>query len=135
MKHNNKSKKRNVKKISGGNCGCSGGSDPVNISTTTSNNVSSTFSFFKGGSSCGGEQPSFSGVPMKSFYDLKDETSNPLYTQVASRLSGGKKNKRNTLNNKKTKKNKNNKNNKLRKRGGGIFSEPEIKLLPTNTMV
>ena len=119
MPHINKSKRRSVKKISGGGCGCSGG------------NVSNTPFFFKGGSSCGSEPPSFSNVPLKSFYGGKDESANPLYTQVASRLLGGKKSKKNASKKNKLKKSK--KSNK--KKGGGFFGEPDFKLIPTNTMV
>jgi hypothetical protein len=128
MPHINKSKRnRSVKKISGGGCGCSGGNDSNTPAPT------SPFSFFKGGSSCGSDPPSFSNVPLKSFYGSKDESANPLYTQVASRLLGGKKSKKNA-----SKKNKSKKSKKSHKKKGGagfMNSEPEFKLLPTNTMV
>ena len=120
MPHINKSKRRRVKKISGGGCGCSGG----NVSNTPT--PTSPFSFFKGGSSCGSEPPSFSNVPLKSFYGGKDESANPLYTQVASRLLGGKKSKKNASKKNKLKKS---------KKGGGFLGEPDFKLIPTNTMV
>lgn len=131
MTYHNKSKKnKSVKKIRGGSCGCSGG----NNTNTQSTSPSTPFSFFKGGASCGAEQPSFSGVPIKSFYGGKDESANPLYTQVASRLVGGKKSKKLA-----SKKNKSKKSKKgLNKQKGGIrymTSEPDFKLLPTHTMV
>jgi hypothetical protein len=128
----NKSKKsRNSKKIRGGGCGCSGGND-ASASTSAS---PSSFSFFKGGSSCGGEPPSFTGVPLRSFYGGKDESVNPLYTQVASRLSGGKKSKKS-----KSKRKSLRKRNQKKIKGGLGFSgfmnsEPEFKLHPTITMV
>ena len=127
MKKSNKS--RNTKKMRGGGCGCSGGND---ASSTPSTSAPSSFSFFKGGSSCGGEPPSFNNVPLRSFYGGKDESQNPLYSQVASRLSGGKKSKKSKSKRKSQRKQKQK---KIKGGFGYMKSEPDFKLIPTNTMV
>jgi hypothetical protein len=73
------------------------------------------------------------GVPLRSFYGGKDESQNPQYAQVASRLSGGKKSKR------KSRRTKSKRKQKKIKGGlgfaGFMNSDPTFELHPTNTMV
>jgi hypothetical protein len=135
MTYNKSKKSRTAKKTRGGGCGCAGGNHST--ATTSATTTPTSFSFFKGGSSCGSEPPSFSNVPLKSFYGGKDESANPLYAQVASRLLGGKKSKKNASKKNKSKKMKK-KNNRKLKGGLGLGfmnSDPEFKLLPVHTMV
>lgn len=132
MTSNNKSKKlrRTGKKLSGGGCGC--GTGPG----LGAGAGASPF-FLKGGAA---EPPSFTNVPLRSFYGGKDESANPLYAQVASRLEGGGKRRKKTKKNK-SKKSISKRNNKnIKYLNGGyrinyLSSEPEFKLIPTNTMV
>jgi hypothetical protein len=122
MKKSNKS--RNTKKMRGGGCGCSGGNSAPPAAASSS--------FFSGGSSCGGEPSSLNGVPLRSFYGGKDESQNPLYAQVASRLSGGKKSKKSKSKRKSQRKQKQK---KIKGGFGYMKSEPDFKLIPTNTMI
>ena len=124
-----KKSKRIRRGMRGGGCGCSGGNDQNAPSSAAGTGISS---FLKGGGSCGGEQPSFSNVPLKSFYGGKDESTNPLYSQVASRLDGGKKSRKSKRKYRKTKSKRNIK--KIKGGRGFMNSEPEFKLLPTVTM-
>jgi len=132
MSYMNKSKKSRNTKMSGGGCGCSGGNDAPSTSSTS---APSPFSIFKGGSSCGGEPASLNGVPLRSFYGGKDESQNPLYAQVASRLSGGKKSKK-SKSKRKSRRTKSKRKQKKIKGGFGLMdSGPTFELHPTNTMV
>ena len=118
----NKSKKNYMNGVymNGGGCGCG-----------ASHNSSSTMgTFFTGGSAsgCNPNPPSFSGVPIHSFYGAANQNENPFDMQVASRLVGGGRKKRKSQKKRKSIK---------KRRGGGILmsSEPRFTLLNTNTMV